>query len=65
MSHFRVVIGDDDISIRYMGEEVLYWTMDEWIEDPKLVLNITNAVQMATTAPGVLHEKLRKMGKLQ
>jgi len=58
MNEFSVVFGDNFIRIDFCGEEVLYWTENEWKEDPKLVYDIANAVKMAYNEPYNLYCKL-------
>lgn len=63
-SRFTAVVGQNEITIRYDGREVLYWTMDEWIEDPSVALAAAEAIRMAYAQPGALFEKLKKLGKV-
>jgi hypothetical protein len=44
---YKVVYGEDSISILYKGKEILYWVQDEWIEDPQLLFSIGYAIELA------------------
>ena len=44
---YEIVFGPDFIQIMLDGKEVLYWTEDEWIEDPSVVYSIGNAINLA------------------
>jgi len=44
----KVVYYEDAISIEYGMEEVCYWSIDEWDQDPQVVFSICNAIQKAT-----------------
>lgn len=44
-----VAIGPNYIAIYHMGDEIAYWDEQEWLEDPKLALNLANAVRMYYT----------------
>lgn len=63
-SRFSAVIGEQDIMILYDGTEVMYWEMNEWVEDPTVALAAANAVRMAYEEPDKLYEKLRELGKI-
>lgn len=40
------------------GGELLYWTQQEWEEDPTVVFSIVNAVVMALNDPDELRRKI-------
>jgi len=44
---FTVKFSEDYIAIHYNEQELVGWTMSEWIEDPSVVLSIANAVYLA------------------
>lgn len=46
---FRVVLDSDSVSLRDGEDELVMWDQQEWVEDPALVLNIVNAVQIGYT----------------
>ena len=59
-----VEFNEDAIGIHDEDEnEIVYWTKDEWIDDPEIVFSIVNAVKLAYTEPNVLIEKLKCVGK--
>jgi hypothetical protein len=39
----QVIYYDDALAIMYGDEEVLYWSMDEWVDDPQILFCIVNA----------------------
>jgi len=55
--NFRIEFGEDHIRIYDINnKEVVGWTVDEWKEDPNLVLVIANAVKLAKE--GRIQERL-------
>lgn len=52
--------GEEAVQILRGKKEVLYWDKQEWIDDPKLVLTIANAIAMALTDPEMMDIELRK-----
>jgi hypothetical protein len=63
-SRFSARINEDSVSIHYDGKEVLYWDIQEWIEDPKLALTIMDVIRKAYEQPHVLYDQLIELGKL-
>lgn len=57
MNPLIIEIGEDFVRIAEdETSELLYWTQDEWVEDPHLVITITNCVKKALTAPNALRK---------
>lgn len=46
---FRVEIDDDSVYLMDGDAELVMWTGQEWREDPSIVLNIINAVNIGHT----------------
>lgn len=44
-----VAIGQDYIAIYDQGEEIAYWTEEEWLNEPKLAINLANAIRLYYT----------------
>ena len=44
---YSVKIGEDFVSISDREGEIVRWVLPEWVEDPKVVLSIANAVKLA------------------
>ncbi len=57
--------GEDFIQIVRGKKEVLYWDVQEWIDEPELVITIINAVAMAIGDPEMMDIKLKEMGILK
>lgn len=51
-----IIIKSDHISIHDDGEEMLYWTKQEWHDDPDTILPICNAIVIALTDPELARE---------
>lgn len=49
MKKESIVYGEDFIQFKsqYDNEEIAYWTMNEWIEDPQVVFSIFKAIELA------------------
>ncbi len=47
LREYFIDIGEDYISISDRDDEIVRWVIDEWIEDPKIVLSIANAIKLA------------------
>lgn len=45
--------------------EVLYWDIQEWIDEPDLVIAIANAVALAMKDPEMMDIKLKELGILE
>ena len=61
MKPFRVIFYPEAIQIVDDEEqdEIVYWDMLEWTEDPEVVFSIANAVRLAYTEPRELVELLK------
>jgi hypothetical protein len=64
MNQFSVKTTETDVTILFDGNEVLYWTQEEWIEDPSVVIAIINAVTQAYTAPDKLFAWLEQQNMI-
>ena len=58
----RIDFGDDYISISDKQGEIVYWDINEWIQEPQVVFSIVNAVKMALSGID-LRRKLKKFRK--
>ncbi|MFE0472596.1 hypothetical protein ACFW2V_13375 [Streptomyces sp. NPDC058947] len=43
---FNVITDADSVYLRDGDQEIVMWTLDEWREDPKVVLSITAAIRL-------------------
>ena len=49
MKKYKIIFGEKDIQITdRKGNEIVYWIIDEWIEDPNVVFSIANAIELAS-----------------
>jgi hypothetical protein len=48
-----IEFGKDFIAIYDRHGEVVRWVMQEWIEDPSIVLSIANAVRIASVGKDI------------
>jgi hypothetical protein len=56
-----VSIGTDYIAIYDQGEELVRWVEDEWLEEPRLAINLANAINLYyTRGPQYIRERLGK-----
>ena len=46
MTQVRVDIGADHVALFDRDQELVYWTQQEWEEDPSLVITIANAIRI-------------------
>lgn len=60
----RVHSFDDSIEILYMDRQVLYWDVQEWINEPGLVFAIAEACRLAYEDPNELYDRLVLLGKV-
>jgi len=49
----EIEFGEDYVSISDEQGEVVRWVMQEWVEDPTVVLSIANAVRIAASGQSV------------
>ena len=60
---FSIVYGTDYIQIKKNNKEVLYWDIQEWIDEPDLLFSICNAVSLASR--NKLDPTLKRMNKIR
>lgn len=65
MKELFVEFGDDYIRIHDKENfELVYWHIDEWIDDPEVVFSIANAVKLAYSDPKLLIKTLKTFKKV-
>jgi len=60
---FSIVYGTDYIQIKKNNKEVLYWDIQEWIDEPDLLFSICNAVSLASR--NKLDPTLKRINKIR